>query len=160
MLRLDKRNKAIADLRRTKITYRNNACSLYHLLQMPEFTLEKLEEIQKKDVFPKKNLADISYIEANVKYEGYIGIQKREIERMKKLEQTRIPDDIDYGKISGLSIEVRQKLSQKRPATLGQALKIPGVTPASIHAISIHLTLKFRKQTAGPDTAGEPRPRK
>jgi len=160
MLRLDKRNQTIADLRRTKITYRNNSCSLYHLLQMPEFTLEKLEEIQKKEILHKKNPADISYIEANVKYEGYIGIQKREIERMKKLEQTGIPDDIDYGKISGLSTEVRQKLSQKRPATLGQALKIPGVTPASIHAISIHLTLKYRKQMAGSGMASEPGPRR
>lgn len=144
MRKLDRRKTMIDKLRKTKIAYRNGVSSLYQLLKMPEFTLEKLEKTQNKEVLRKKNLTDISYIEASVKYEGYIGIQKREIERMKKLEQTAIPDGVPYGEIDGLSTEVRQKLLRFKPDTLGQALKIPGITPASIHAISIYLSLKSK----------------
>ena len=146
MRKLVRRNVIIDKLRKTKIAYRNGVSSLYQLLKMPEFTLEKIEKTQEKEILRKKNLADISYIEANVKYEGYIGIQKREIERMKKLERTAIPDGVDYGEIDGLSTEVRQKLLRFKPTTLGQAQKIPGITPASIHAISIYLCLKSKDE--------------
>ncbi|MFC2156103.1 hypothetical protein ACFLRB_06415, partial [Acidobacteriota bacterium] len=93
-------------------------------------------------------LADISYIEANVKYEGYIKVQERNIKRLSQLEKITLPEDIDYSKVDGLSTEVRQKLHKSRPVNLKEALAIPGITPASLNAISIYLTLQAKKRGA------------
>ena len=78
-------------------------------------------------------------IEIQVKYEGYIARQQLEVERQLAQESTEIPSTIDYGQVAGLSAEVRQKLSATRPATLGQASRISGVTPAAISLLMIHL---------------------
>jgi tRNA uridine 5-carboxymethylaminomethyl modification enzyme len=78
-------------------------------------------------------------LEIEAKYHGYIVRQRGEIQRARRQEQTRLPDDIDYEKVYGLSAEVRQKLSQTRPATVGQASRIPGVTPAAISILLVHL---------------------
>jgi tRNA uridine 5-carboxymethylaminomethyl modification enzyme len=108
---------------------------------MPEINFEKLEEIHGAALLKNKTLTDVSYIEATVKYEGYIKIQQQNIERFKNLAKIKLPGDFDYNKISGLSTEVRQKLLRERPANLAEALKIPGVTPAAINTISIYLTI-------------------
>jgi tRNA uridine 5-carboxymethylaminomethyl modification enzyme len=78
-------------------------------------------------------------LEIEAMYHGYIVRQREEIQRAQRQEQTRLPDDIDYEKVYGLSAEVRQKLSQTRPATVGQASRIPGVTPAAISILLVHL---------------------
>ena len=78
-------------------------------------------------------------IEIQVKYEGYIARQQLEVERQLAQESAEIPSTIDYGQVAGLSAEVRQKLSATRPATLGQASRISGVTPAAISLLMIHL---------------------
>ena len=75
----------------------------------------------------------------NVKYRGYMDRQKEQVERVGKLEGKRIPGDIDYPEVSGLSKEVVEKLSAVRPFSLGQASRIPGVTPASVTALLVHL---------------------
>ncbi len=110
---------------------------------MPEMTFEKLEELHGKPLLRKKTLTDVSYIEARVKYEGYVDIQKREVARMQKMQKTAIPADLDYALVDGLSTEMKQKLARARPATLGEAARVPGVTPAAINAVSIYLTLKY-----------------
>jgi tRNA uridine 5-carboxymethylaminomethyl modification enzyme len=69
---------------------------------------------------------------------------------LKNLERVKLPPDIDYSRIDGLSTEIRQKLSHRRPATLKEVLSIPGVTPAAINVISIHLTLQAKKQKSSP----------
>ena len=107
-------------------------------------TFAGLEELHGRPLLKKKTLTDVSYIEACVKYEGYIDIQKREVARMKKMAATAIPADLDFAAVAGLSSEIRQKLARARPATLREAARIPGVTPAAINAISIHLTLKYK----------------
>lgn len=89
------------------------------------------------DGVPDPEVAEQLEIEA--KYHGYIVRQRGEIQRARRQEQTRLPDDIDYEKVYGLSAEVRQKLSQTRPATVGQASRIPGVTPAAISILLVHL---------------------
>ena len=66
------------------------------------------------------------------KYTGYIDRQQDEIDRQRRHETTRLPDDIDFAQVRGLSNEVRQRLKEVRPATLGQASRVPGVTPAAI----------------------------
>jgi len=100
-------------------------------------------------ILKNKTLTDVSYIEASVKYEGYIKIQQHNIERFKNLEKVRLPGDFDYNAIDGLSTEVRQKLIKNRPPNLAEALRIPGVTPAAINTISIHLTITRKKNSRG-----------
>ncbi len=139
--KLEKRKETIRSLKRHQVKYRNKIHSLYHLLKMPEMTYEKLEKISGLDLIPERTLTDTSYIEATVKYEGYIKIQNEYVDRMKNLEKIKIPGNLDFYKIDGLSTEVRQKLTRVRPVHLKQALQIPGITPASINAIQIYLTL-------------------
>ena len=90
-------------------------------------------------------------IEVRAKYAGYIERQQDEIERHQRNEETRLPDDLDYLQVSGLSHEVRQKLGETRPATVGQASRVPGVTPAAISLLLVHLkkrTLKDKVRVA------------
>jgi tRNA uridine 5-carboxymethylaminomethyl modification enzyme len=84
-------------------------------------------------------------LESDVKYMGFIEKQKNEIEKMKKFENIRIPQDIDYEKITGLLSESKIKLKSIRPETLGQASRVPGVTPADISIIAIHIVKKENK---------------
>ena len=83
-------------------------------------------------------------VEIEVKYEGYIQIQMREIERFKHLEKTRLPDDFDYAAVHGLSNELRQKLAAVRPASLGQAARIDGMTPAALSVLMVALKARSR----------------
>ncbi|HEB82698.1 MAG TPA: tRNA uridine-5-carboxymethylaminomethyl(34) synthesis enzyme MnmG, partial [Gammaproteobacteria bacterium] len=78
-------------------------------------------------------------VEIQAKYAGYLKRQHEEIEKARRHEQTRIPNIIDYQKVRGLSAEVCQKLSEQRPETIGQAGRIPGVTPAAISLLMVHL---------------------
>ncbi|WP_434457347.1 tRNA uridine-5-carboxymethylaminomethyl(34) synthesis enzyme MnmG [Stutzerimonas urumqiensis] len=84
-------------------------------------------------------------VEIKTKYAGYIDRQQDEIDRLRASEATRLPADLDYGSISGLSKEIQHKLGQARPETLGQASRIPGVTPAAVSLLMIHL----KKRGAG-----------
>jgi len=77
--------------------------------------------------------------EARVKYAGYIERQEEEVERQRRNEETALPADLDYARMSGLSHEVRQHLAQVRPGTIGQAGRIPGVTPAAVSILLVHL---------------------
>ncbi len=78
-------------------------------------------------------------IEALAKYAGYIERQLEEVARQRRNEETRLPDDIDYAQIAGLSHEVRARLNEYRPTTLGQAGRVPGVTPAALSLLLVHL---------------------
>jgi len=89
----------------------------------------------------------IDEIEASVKYAGYIERQKTDIERLQKNENTKIPNTVDYENVIGLSNEVKQKLSAARPQSLARASRLPGVTPAAISLLMVHLK-KERKRKA------------
>jgi tRNA uridine 5-carboxymethylaminomethyl modification enzyme len=78
-------------------------------------------------------------VDVQAKYRGYIERQHEEIERQRRHEETSLPDDFDYAAVRGLSNEVRQRLVEHRPATLGQAARIPGITPAAVSLLLIHL---------------------
>jgi tRNA uridine 5-carboxymethylaminomethyl modification enzyme len=84
-------------------------------------------------------------VETDFKYEGYLQQQERQIERMKRAEARRIPDWFDYRKISGLSREMVEKLTRVRPLTLGQALRIPGVTPAAVSLVNCYIEIFQRR---------------
>ncbi|MBQ2063502.1 MAG: tRNA uridine-5-carboxymethylaminomethyl(34) synthesis enzyme MnmG, partial [Firmicutes bacterium] len=83
--------------------------------------------------------------EVEIKYEGYIDKQLRQIERFRKLEERTLPEDADYENITGLRIEAAQKLTAMRPATLGMASRISGVSPADIQVLLIWLEQQRRK---------------
>jgi len=78
-------------------------------------------------------------VEVRAKYAGYIERQEDEIERQRRNEETRLPNDLDYTQVTGLSHEVRQKLSEARPATIGLASRLPGITPAAVSILLVHL---------------------
>jgi len=83
-------------------------------------------------------------LEVAAKYAGYIERQEEEIARQRRNEDTRLPGDLDYARVTGLSNEVRQKLEQVRPATVGQAARVPGVTPAAVSLLLVHLKKSSR----------------
>ena len=91
-------------------------------------------------------------VEVQVKYRGYIERQCQEVERFKRLETRRIPTDVEYAAVPGLSNEVREKLSVIRPTSIGQASRIPGVTPAALSILLVYLE-RYRR-TALSDQRG------
>jgi len=78
-------------------------------------------------------------LETEVKYEGYVRRQAETIERAKRLEDTAIPDWLDFSGITGLSAEVSERLTRIRPRSLGQASRMPGITPAAISLLAVHI---------------------
>ena len=78
-------------------------------------------------------------VEVRAKYAGYIERQESEIERHRRHEETRLPEDLDYFQVAGLSHEVRQKLTEARPATVGMAGRLPGMTPAAVSILIVYL---------------------
>jgi len=111
------------------------------LIKRPEISLSKFKNHVDFIDFDDEML--IISIESDIKYEGFISKQKEEIERNEKLENTIIPDTFDYNSVKGLLNESRIKMQNIRPYTLGQASRIPGVTPADISILTMHL-IKFR----------------
>jgi tRNA uridine 5-carboxymethylaminomethyl modification enzyme len=81
----------------------------------------------------------VDQVEISIKYQGYIERQKTEIERHEHYESLRLPPDLDYSLVKGLSVEVWQKLNMHQPETLGQASRISGLTPAAISLLLVHL---------------------
>lgn len=117
--------------------------SLLDLLRRKEVTYSKLQQ-----AFDLPELAPQVAEQAEIfaKYEGYITKQRQEVERFMKLENKRLPDDIDYRAIKELSSEAAEKLDKVRPANIGQASRISGVSPADISVLMIVLELKRRKE--------------
>lgn len=114
-----------------------NKCSLLELLKRSEVTYDKLKQID-------SNIPELPYHVENamlvdLKYEGYIDKQKAQIAKFKRLENRKLPEDIDYKGLKGLRIEAQQKLEEFRPISVGQAARISGVSPADINVLLIHL---------------------
>ena len=110
--------------------------SVEQLLRRPGVGIRQLEQALEQPPLAE-DIAE--QVEVQVKYEGYITRQQMEIDRMRRHEQTPLPADLDYGEVGGLSNEVRQKLQAARPETLARAGRIPGVTPAAVSQLLIHL---------------------
>ncbi len=120
--------------------------SLLDLLKRPELSYATLADAVALEDRP--DAAVIEQMEILAKYAGYIDRQSDEIEKLRAAETTRLPDDFDYGQVKGLSNEVKQKLGDIRPETLGQAGRIPGVTPAAISLLMIYLKKHQHQQKA------------
>jgi len=120
-----------------------SACSLAELLCRPELDYDKLGALDGE----RKVLPDdvICQVEIEIKYEGYIERQNRQVSQFKKNEKRKIPDEIDYDDIISLRLEARQKLKMFKPLSVGQASRISGVSPADIAVLLVYLE-KFRKR--------------
>ena len=130
---------AIAEKFGTPLTHEYN---LLNLLSRPEIDYVGLVEVTGQGA---EDPQVAEQVEIKTKYAGYIDRQQDEIARLRASEDTKLPVDIDYTNISGLSKEIQSKLGATRPETLGQASRIPGVTPAAISLLMIHL----KKRGAG-----------
>lgn len=127
----------------------NTATTLADLIRRTELNYEILEEIDEGR--PKLKDDVIEQININIKYDGYIKRQLRQVDQFKKLENRRIPDNLDYNKVTSLRIEARQKLMKFRPTSIGQASRISGVSPADISVLLIYLTQMNHKNNVTVD---------
>jgi tRNA uridine 5-carboxymethylaminomethyl modification enzyme len=132
----------------------------FELLRRPEVTYDALLEIAGPPAWLTRGVAALddrlpaqvrTQVEVHARYAGYIERAHEEIARARRNEETPLPPDLDYARLTGLSHEVRQRLTEVRPATLGQAARVPGVTPAAVSILLVHL--KKRALAAPPKVA-------
>ncbi|WP_042508037.1 tRNA uridine-5-carboxymethylaminomethyl(34) synthesis enzyme MnmG [Neisseria lactamica] len=118
--------------------------NLHDLLRRPNLDYAALMTLE--GAMPSENLSAevVEQVEIQVKYQGYIDRQNEEIDSRRDIETLKLPDDIDYSKVKGLSAEVQQKLNQHKPETVGQAGRISGVTPAAVALLMVHLKRGFK----------------
>jgi tRNA uridine 5-carboxymethylaminomethyl modification enzyme len=139
--------------------------SLAQLLKRPEVIVEQLAPVLSEmmpEFFERESMANVPLdsvpklssevrnelksVETEIKYAGYLDQQQRSIDRLKKAEQRRIPDWFNYSAVSGLSREMQEKLGKVVPQTLGQASRIPGVTPAAVSLINVFIEIQSRQR--------------
>ena len=130
-------SKVQAFLERHNSTLLKKSSTLAELIKRPELSYELLEELD--DTRPMLAIDVIEQVNINLKYEGYITRQLKQVEQYKKLENKKIPENIDYDKVHNLRTEAVQKLKQVKPINIGQASRISGVSPADISVLLIYL---------------------
>jgi tRNA uridine 5-carboxymethylaminomethyl modification enzyme len=130
-------NKKLESIKTTPIKTKT---SLSKLLARPEVDYKTLQAVVSD--LPQLDKTIAQQVEIEVKYEGYINLQKIQIDKFKKMENIIIPDDFNYDTVAGLSAEIKTRLKEVMPKTLGQAMRIPGMTPVAIQIISIFLHKK------------------
>lgn len=118
-------------------TLLKNGSSLAELIRRPELSYKILAPLDKKRPKLPEDVAE--QVNINIKYDGYIRRQLKQVEQFKKLETKRLPEDLDYEEISGLRIEAKQKLKEYRPVSMGQASRIAGVSPADISVLLVYM---------------------
>jgi tRNA uridine 5-carboxymethylaminomethyl modification enzyme len=134
------------------------------LLKRPDVTIEELvpivrdllpgffEGVPTSSHVPSWVHNELKAVETEIKYAGYLNQQTKAMDRLKRAEQRAIPGWFDYSTVSGLSREVREKLERVRPATIGQASRIPGVTPAALSLVNVYIELQSRKRAVAPSS--------
>jgi len=139
--------------------------TLAQVLKRPEMTVERLVPLLRElapEFFDRSEIREnpcesvtkvsstlrneLKSVETEIKYEGYLLQQQRAMERLKKSEQHAIPEWFDYRSVSGLSREMQEKLTKVRPRTLGQASRIPGVTPAAVSLVNVYVEIQARRR--------------
>ena len=136
----EKANEILESLGTNKIS---TGVKLSDLIKRPQVKYEDLKEldIERPELpFEVKN-----EVEIQVKYEGYINLEQKQVEKFKKLETKKIPEDINYDDVKGLRIEAKQKLNKIKPLSVGQASRISGVSPADISVLLIYLETSRRR---------------
>jgi tRNA uridine 5-carboxymethylaminomethyl modification enzyme len=122
--------------------------AILHDLDPMFFAREEIRENPCKSVARVSSavLNELKSVETEIKYEGYLLQQQRAMERLKKSEQHAIPEWFDYRSVSGLSREMQEKLTKVQPRTLGQASRIPGVTPAAVSLVNVYIEIQARRR--------------
>lgn len=124
--------------------------SLEKLLKRPELSFRDIQALEGDS--RELSMRSMEQIEIECKYEGYLSRQEAEVEKFRQLEEMRIPPTFPYDHVPGLSNEIRQKLGTVRPLSLGQASRIPGMTPAAISVLMVYLK-RFRETSANVESA-------
>ena len=119
--------------------------SLHELLRRPNVSYADLMTLPNAASAENLTEVEVEQVEIQVKYQGYIDRQNEEINRRQAMEDLRLPQDIDYSKVKGLSAEVQQKLNLHRPETVGQASRISGITPAAVALLMVHIKRGFQE---------------
>ena len=119
-----------------------HGCKLTDLLLRPQITIQELADVlpnvaERLAQIPERREEIVEAVEINIKYEGYIHREEMAAEKLQRLEQIHIPADFDYDSLQSLSTEARQKLNRIRPATIGDAARIPGVSPNDISVLLV-----------------------
>ncbi len=127
--------------------------TLAQLLRRPEVSIEDMAEMLRRAIGEPVTQLELKCAEINVKYEGYLNQQQRQMERLKRGERRHIPESFDYSGIPGISREVCEKLTRVRPLTLGQAGRIPGITPAALAILNVCLEGAARGKPDGTHSA-------
>ena len=133
-------NKILRENGTTELT---TGTKVSELIKRTELNYDKLAKIDKER--PELTLQEKEEVEIQIKYEGYIKMEEAQVEKFKKLETKLLPEDIDYQKIEGLSLEARQKLNKFKPRSIGQASRISGVSPADISVLLINLQVRNKE---------------
>ena len=124
-------------LKQHRSTPLKSGCKLSDLIRRPELKYDALAPFDPERPTLSKEIRE--QVEIRIKYEGYIKRQLKQVEQFKKLEEKKIPEDLDYEKVGSLRIEARQKLEAYRPISIGQASRISGVSPADISVLLVYL---------------------
>ena len=132
-------NNYLKEIRSSEL---KDGISLYDLLKRPEISIDNLKHFIELNY----NNEVLEQVEINVRYEGYIKKANKEAEKMLSLEKKLIPDDIDYDNIPNIASEAKQKLSEIRPTSIGQASRISGVNPADIGVLMVYLKRKYNNE--------------
>jgi tRNA uridine 5-carboxymethylaminomethyl modification enzyme len=142
------------------------------LLKRPEITIEHLRPLLQATALPDETRAlldpllseatltararnELRAVETEIKYAGYLDQQRKSIEKLKRAESLSIPAWFDYQNVSGLSREMQEKLGRVRPQTVGQASRIPGVTPAALSLIHVYIEIQARKRNQAVATTAD-----
>jgi tRNA uridine 5-carboxymethylaminomethyl modification enzyme len=144
-------NQALLQLESSPV---EDSVSLSNLLRRPEIRWKDLAFLENstgsKGVEPPLERSISEQVEIQVKYDGYIRRQLIQVEQFKKLEERRLPEDLDFILVNGLSLEARQKLQSVRPISIGQASRVSGVTPADISVLLVYLEARRRSAPSAP----------
>ena len=127
----------------------STAVRAFELLRRPEVPYQELVRVT--GLSPMLSVDQAAELETEVKYDGYVRRQTDAVERSKRLEDTAIPAWLDFGVVTGLSTEARERLSRVRPSTLGQAARMPGITPAAVALLAVQIRTRRNSRVAPPD---------
>ena len=145
--KMEKISRAMIFLDKTKASLPSGENpTLKSLLKKPEISFQNVLEYSKFD--EPLTGDEIRHIESEVKYEGYIQIQEKEINQMRKIDRMKIPGGLNFQSIAGLTKEAVEKLEKARPATLGDIKRMPGMTPAAVMNVFVHLNLAKKAESA------------
>ncbi len=147
--RLKKASRLLEELR-VRTGAPRGAC-LDRLLKRPEVDIGDMTPILRANGHHLSR-EEGQVVQTQIRYEGYIRLQMEDVRRLKNMEGRIIPAELDFGRVNGLSLEMKERLERVRPTSLGQASRIPGITPAALSMLSIHLEVRKRSPARQPVT--------